>query len=88
MRMRTVLPILVTLIAGTAYFPAVACELHQAASHPTVTALLVDHGATAQATPIPRLAACKGDGAPCTADADCCSNLCRPIAEGRACVAK
>jgi hypothetical protein len=78
------------LCTGVAVLPAVACELHQAqqASGRTVTAFLPEHGLPAQSLQGRQLAACKPDGQPCTADGDCCSGSCKPIAEGRACVSK
>lgn len=69
--------------------PAAACERSEQAEQSTqrmVTAFLPEHGWAAKFTPTWQLAACKAAGAPCTADADCCSGACKPIAEGRACV--
>ena len=77
------------ILIGIATLPAAACELEQAvASHPTLIAFLAEHGRANASTPLRRLVACKADGAPCAADADCCSGACKPIGEGRACVAK
>jgi hypothetical protein len=77
------------LLIGIAASPVTACELEQkAASHRTVTAFLTEHGRAATSTPLPQLVACKADGSACAADAECCSGACKPIGEGRACVAK
>jgi hypothetical protein len=77
------------LLIGSATLPATACELEQtAASHRMVTAFLTEHSRAAISTPLPRLIACKADGSACTADDECCSGVCRPIGEGRACVSK
>jgi len=90
MRMNAVLPVLsFALLIGIAASPVIACELEQkAAAHRTVTALLTEHGQAANSTPLPQLVACKADGSACAADAECCSGACKPIGEGRACVAK
>jgi hypothetical protein len=90
MRIHAVLPMLsFGLSIGTATLPAIACELEQkAASHRTVMAFLTGHYREATSTPVPRLVACKADGSPCAEDAECCSGACKPIGEGRACVAK
>ena len=89
MRMCAFLATFFAILIGIATLPAAACELAQAvASHPTVTALLAEHGRANASTPLRRLVACKADGAACTADADCCSGACKPIGEGRACVFK
>ena len=53
-----------------------------------VTAFLTEHGRAASSTPLPQLVACKADGSACAADAECCSGVCKPIGEGRACVSK
>ena len=73
--MRAVAPIFLALLAGIAALPAAACEREQAqqSSHSTVTAFLAQHTWAAKSIPIQRLVACKADGAPCAADADCCS---------------
>jgi hypothetical protein len=90
MRMHAVLPMLsFGLSIGIATLPATACELEQkAASHHTVTAFLSKQSRTATSTPLPQLAACKADGSACAEDAECCSGVCKPIGEGRACVSK
>ena len=90
MRMHAVPPMLsFALLIGIAASPVTACELEQkAASHRTVTAFLTEHGRAATSTPLPQLVACKADGSACAADAECCSGVCKPIGEGRACVSK
>jgi hypothetical protein len=90
MRMHAVPPMLsFALLIGIAVSPVTACELEQkATSHRTVTAFLTEHGRAATSTPLPQLVACKADGSACAADAECCSGACKPIGEGRACVAK
>ena len=89
MRAQVVSPML-ALLVGIAVLPAVACEreLAEQSWHSTVIGFLPEHGGVTNSTPVWRLAACKPDGATCTADADCCSGACKPIAEGRACVPK
>ena len=89
MRVR-IISLIVGAFVGVAALPAVGCELHQAQqkSDRTVTALLAEHGRSAQSVQDRQLAACKPDGGPCTTDSDCCSGSCKPIAEGRACVSK
>lgn len=90
MRMHAVLPMLsFALLIGIAARPVTAYELEpKAAPHRTVMAFLTEHGRTANSTPLPQLVACKADGSACAADAECCSGVCKPIGEGRACVAK
>ena len=90
MRMRAVSPIFLALLVGVAALPAAACEreLAEQSSHRTVVAFLPEHGWATKSTPLRQLVACKAAGAPCTADADCCSGACKPIAEGRSCVSK
>ena len=90
MRMYAALPTLsFALLIGIAALPAAACELEQnAASHLTFTAFLSEHGRTAISTPRPQFAACKADGSACGADDECCSGVCNPLGEGRACVPK
>ncbi len=90
MRMHVVPPMLsLVLLIGIAGSSVTACELEQrAASHRTVTAFLTEHGRAANSTPLPQLVACKADGSACAADAECCSGVCKPIGEGRACVSK
>jgi len=90
MRMRAVSPIFLALLVGFAALPAAACEheLAEQSPHSTVTAFMPEHGGAAKSTPLWQLVACKPNGATCTADADCCSGACKPIAEGRACVPK
>jgi hypothetical protein len=99
--MRVISSIFSALLAATAALPATAgerdgivallappCEPEQArqASGSTTAAFLAEHGwALAPSRP---LANCKPDGAPCSADADCCSGVCKPAAEGRVCVPK
>ena len=90
MRMQAV-PLMLSfaLLIGIGASPIAACELEQkAASHRTVTAFLTEHGRAATSTPLPELVACKADGSACVADAECCSGVCKPIGEGRACVSK
>ena len=90
MRMQAV-PLMLSfaLLIGSGASPIAACELEQkAASHRTVMAFLTGHYREATSTPVPRLVACKADGSPCAEDAECCSGACKPIGEGRACVAK
>jgi hypothetical protein len=88
MRMHAVMLILVTLLTGIAALPGAACELEQTASHRTVIAFLTEHSRAAISTPLPQLIACKADGSPCAEDGECCSGVCKPIGEGRACVSK
>ncbi len=90
MRMHAVSPILsFGLFIGIAALPATACELEQkAAAHRTVTVFLTEHGRTPASTPLPQLVACKAEGSACAADDECCSGVCKPIGEGRACVSK
>jgi hypothetical protein len=89
MRMYGVLPILVTLLIGIAALPTAARELEQkVASHHTVIAFLTERSRAAISTPLPRLVACKADGSACAEDAECCSGVCKPIGEGRACVSR
>jgi len=90
MSMRAVLAIFLALFVGIAALPAVACELGQSerASYPTVTAFLAEHGRAAKSAPSRQLVACQANGGPCSADSDCCSGACKPLAEGRACVPK
>jgi hypothetical protein len=89
MRICALLAAFFAILIGIPTLPAAACELEQAAaSHPTVIAFLAEHGRATASTPLPRLVACKADGAACAADAECCSGACKPIGEGRACVAK
>lgn len=77
-------------LVGIVGLPAVACELEQAqwAWHRTDTAFLTEHDGAVRSTPRRQLVDCKADGAPCSADTDCCSGSCKPAAEGRACVPK
>jgi hypothetical protein len=101
MRVQTMLGILSALLAGTAALPAGACELDgiaavlavtceperaPLASHRTTAALLAEHGWAV--APNEELVDCKPEGAPCSADSDCCSGACKPAAEGRVCVPK
>jgi hypothetical protein len=88
MRARVISPIFLALLVGVVALPAAACEreLAEQSPHSTVTAFTPEHSAATKSTPGWRLAACKPNGATCTADADCCSGACKPIAEGRACV--
>jgi hypothetical protein len=90
MRTHAVLPTLsFALLIGVAASPVSACELEQrAALHRTVTAFLTEHGRAANSTPLPQLVACKANGSGCAADAECCSGVCKPIGEGRACISK
>jgi hypothetical protein len=89
MRMCAFVPTFFAIFIGIATLPAAACELKRAtALHPTVMAFLAGHSRATASTPLPRLVACKADGAACAADAECCSGACKPIGEGRACVAK
>jgi len=90
MRMQVISPILLVLLVGGAALPAAACErkLSEQSPHSTVTAFAPEHGGASESMPLWQLAACKPNGATCTADADCCSGACKPIAEGRACVPK
>ena len=76
------------LLIGIAASPVAARELEQKASYRTVTAFLTEHGRAATSTPRPQLVACKADGSACAADAECCSSVCKPVGEGRACVSK
>jgi hypothetical protein len=90
MMARVISLIFLALLVGVGALPAAACEreLVEQAPHSTVTGLLPEHDGAINSTPLWRLAACKPNGATCTADADCCSGACKPIAEGRACVPK
>jgi len=89
MRMYAAMPTIVTLLIGIAALPGAACELEQkTTSHRTVIAFLTEHSRAAISTPLPRLVACKADGSACAEDAECCSGVCKPIGEGRACVSK
>ena len=89
MRLYVILPIFFALLIGSAALPARGCELEQtAASHRMVTAFLTEHSRAASSTPLPRLIACTADGSACKADDECCSGVCKPIGEGRACVSK
>jgi hypothetical protein len=90
MRICALLATFFAILIGIAILPAAACELEQAAaaSHPTVIAFLAEHNRANASTPLRQLVACKADGAACAADAECCSGACKPIGEGRACVAK
>jgi hypothetical protein len=90
MRARVISPIYFALLLGVAALPAAACEreLAEQSPHSTVTGLSPEHGGAINSTPLWQLAACKPNGATCTADAECCSGACKPIAEGRACVPK
>jgi hypothetical protein len=89
MRLYAILPIFFALLIGSATLPANGCELEQtAASHRVVTAFLTEHSRAAISTQLPRLIACKADGSACKADDECCSGVCKPIGEGRACVSK
>ena len=76
------------LLIGIAASPVAARELEQKASYRTVTAFLTEHGRAATSTPRPQLVACKAEGSACAADAECCSSVCKPVGEGRACVSK
>jgi len=89
MRARVISPIFLALLVGVFALPAAACEreLAQQSPHSTVSAFFPEQGTATKSTPLWQLAACKPNGATCTADADCCSGACKPIAEGRACVA-
>jgi len=88
MRARVISPIFLALLVGVATLPAGACEreLAEQSPHNTVSAFLPEQGAATKSTPLWQFAACKPNGATCTADADCCNGACKPIAEGRACV--
>ena len=89
MHTHAVLPIFFAVLIGSATLSASACELEQtAASHRMVTAFLTEHSRAAISTQLPRLIACKADGSACKADDECCSGVCKPIGEGRACVSK
>ena len=90
MRARVISPIFLALLVGVFALPAAACERELVEQFPnsTVTAFLPERGAPAKSTPLWQLAACKPNGATCTADAECCSGACKPIAEGRACIPK
>ena len=90
MRAQVISPIFLALLVSTAALPALACEgeLAEQSPHSTVTSLWPEHGGAINYTPLWQLAACKPNGATCTADAECCSGACKPIAEGRACVSK
>jgi len=88
-RLLWIVPALATaaLLGGVAGLPAPAFDAQaQLSLRPTATAFLAGHEWAATATPLRQLAACQPDGASCKVDADCCSNACKPIAEGRACV--
>jgi len=89
LRMRIVSSIFLALFVGIAASQAVAGETDQAqrASHRTVAAFLAGHD-WARSGPSRQLVACKPDGAPCSANADCCSGVCKSLAEGHACVPK
>jgi len=89
MRMRIVSSIFLALFVGIAPLQAVASETDQAqrASHRTLAAFLAGHD-LARSAQSRHLVACKPDGTPCSADTDCCSGACKPLAEGRSCVPK
>lgn len=88
MRARVISPIFLALLVAVGILPAAAGERDQAEQslRQTATTSLPDLSWAPKVTPTWQLAACKADGAACTADADCCSGACKPIAEGRACV--
>jgi hypothetical protein len=88
MRMWAVSPVVVVALGLGLAIPAFACDQYQQVSNQTVLAFLSGRGVAAQSVPGRQLAACKEDGSTCTADTDCCSSACKPIAEGRACVPK
>lgn len=91
MWMRTVAPILLALFVNVSALPAAADELDQAAraSNQSVMAFLAEHGVTSRAMSAPQLAACKEEGAQCSADADCCRGVCKHAGDaGHICVAK
>ena len=77
MRMQAISPIFLAFLIGFAALPAAAREreLAEQSPHSTVTAFSPEHGAATKSTPVWRLAACKPNGATCTADAECCSAI-------------
>lgn len=86
---RVISPTFLALLVVAA-LPTAACE-RELAEQPlrsAVTGSLPEHGGATNFTSLWRLAACRPNGATCTADTDCCSGACKPIAEGRACVPK
>jgi hypothetical protein len=89
MRMRIVSSIFLALFVGVTALQAVAGETDpaQRASHRTVAAFLAGHD-WVRSAPSRHLVACKPDGAPCSTDTDCCSGVCKSLAEGHACVPK
>jgi hypothetical protein len=89
--MRTMNVVLLTLFVGAAVLPAAAGELCPArhGSNVSVMAFLSERGLAARGASKLQLAACKGEGAKCSTDGDCCSGECRHAGDaGHICVSK
>lgn len=87
MQMRA-LPVFLAVGFGLLAASALAGELSRPASDGDRVAFLVGRGVAAQSSSRFDLVQCKTEGAACTSDSGCCTNTCRPVGEGRACVAK
>ena len=89
MRVRVVAAIFLAVFLGVAAVPAGAGEADPAqAESPRSFVAFMSGQRITKIVPERELAACKADGATCTADSDCCSGQCKPAGESRVCVPK